>query len=387
MRVLMFGWELPPFNSGGLGVACFGLARALAKKLDLIFILPHRLPVSAPFTLIFADLPPFNLSISPYSTTVISAESDPLFPDLLSQVYLYSLAAKKLARRLKFDIIHIHDWLTIPAGLAAKAVSGKPLVIHIHATEFDRSGGFSVNPIVYSIEQAGFHQADLIICVSEYVKTTLISRYGVDVQKVQVVYNAIDASDFPAATSPITFIQSIQARGGKIILYVGRITLQKGVDYLLSAAKIVLLRFPNAFFVIVGSGDMAHQIIQQAAAMGISDSVLFPGFLRGEQRNQMFASADLFVMPSVSEPFGLVPLESIVSGTPVLISKQSGVSEILHHALKVDFWDTQEMANQILAVLNYPSLPATLRHESSREISHFTWSSAADKVIEIYNNL
>lgn len=385
----MFGWELPPFNSGGLGVACFGIARALAKKLDLTFVLPHRVHIdSPPFKIIFADLAELNPLVTPYSTIMKLSGGNKFFVDLLSQVYQYSLAAQKLAAKLHFDIIHAHDWLTIPAGLAAKSASGgRPLVIHVHATEFDRAGGLSVNPIVYSIEKSGFEQADLIITISDYVKNTLVSRYGIPDMKIRVVNNGIDASDYPPVGGAITFIQSIKARGGKVILYVGRITLQKGVDYLLSAAKLVLERFPDAFFVIVGSGDMEGQIIQQAATLGISDHVLFPGFLRGAQLNQMFSSADLFVMPSVSEPFGLVPLESIVSGTPVLISKQSGVSEVLRHALKVDFWDTAEMANQILAVLNYPSLPATLQHESSREVTHLTWQNAAEKCLGIYHSL
>lgn len=388
MQVLMFGWELPPFNSGGLGVACFGLARALAKKLDLTFVLPHRVTVtSPPFTVLFADLAGLDPLITPYSTVMQMAGGNPFFSNLLSQVYQYSLAAAKLAKKLRFDIIHVHDWLTIPAGLAAKAASGKPLVIHVHATEFDRAGGLSINSVVYSIEKSGFDQADLVITISDYVKNTLTSRYGVPEKKIKVVHNGIDASDYLETSGPVSFIQSIKARGGKVVLYVGRITLQKGIDYLLTAAKIVLGRFPDAFFVIVGSGDMEGQIIQQAASLGISDHVLFPGFLRGAQLNQIFASADLFVMPSVSEPFGLVSLESVVSGTPVLISKQSGVSEVLRHALKVDFWDTAEMANQILAVLNYPSLPATLQHESSREVARLTWSSAAEKCFDIYHSI
>ena len=388
MQVLMFGWELPPFNSGGLGVACFGLARALAKKLDLTFVLPHRITITSPsFKVLFADLPDINPLLTPYSTLTTHLSLSTPFFDLLSQVYQYSLAAQKIAQKTRFDVIHVHDWLTIPAGLAAKAASGKPLVIHVHATEFDRAAGSSINPTVYSIEKSGFDRADLVITISDYVKNTLVSRYGVPENKIKVVHNGIDASDYLETSGPVAFIQQVKARGGKVVLYVGRITLQKGDGYLLSAAKIVLGRFPDAFFVITGSGDMEGQIIQQAAALGISDHVLFPGFLRGAQLNQMFASADLFVMPSVSEPFGLVSLESVVSGTPVLISKQSGVSEVLRHALKVDFWDTAEMANQILAVLNYPSLPAILRHESSREVAHLTWSNAAEKCFDIYHSL
>ncbi|TSC86034.1 MAG: group 1 glycosyl transferase [Microgenomates group bacterium Gr01-1014_16] len=387
MRILMFGWELPPDYSGGLGVACNGLARALSKKLDLTFILPHRTPIISPsFKIIFANLDQLDLTVTPYST-FLNVSGNLIFGDLLKQVHQYAQAAKKIAGNIRFDIIHVHDWLTIPAGLAAKLVSGKPLVIHVHATEFDRSGGFSVNPVVYAIEKTGFEQADFLIAVSNYVKNVLISKYGIPEAKISVVHNAIDTSDHFSNASPVTFLSQARASGHKIVLYLGRLTLQKGVDYLLSAAKIVLGHFPKVFFVIVGSGDMENQIIRQAADIGISDRVLFPGFLKGEQRDQMFKSADLFVMPSVSEPFGLVPLESIVNGTPVLISKQSGVSEVLKHALKVDFWDTEEMANQILAVLNYPSLPSTLRDESSREVSQLTWSSAADKCINIYNQL
>ncbi|OGC92761.1 hypothetical protein A2899_01025 [Candidatus Amesbacteria bacterium RIFCSPLOWO2_01_FULL_49_25] len=387
-RVLMIGWELPPHNSGGLGVASLGLAKALSSRLSLTFLLPHHLDVvSTPFPVLFSNLSEINLLITPYSTRTFTQTDNTFFSDLLSQVYKYAAAAKKIASKLQFDLIHVHDWLTIPAGLAVKNVCNKPLVIHVHATEFDRSGGLGANPVVYAIEKAGFDAADAVIAISNYVKGMLVTRYSVDPKKIFVVHNGIDAADYSSTSGPIAFLQTAKSAGHKIVLYVGRITIQKGIDHLLNAAQKVITHFPKVFFVIAGSGDMEGQVISQAASMGISQHFLFPGFVRGPQLNDLFRSADLFVLPSVSEPFGLVPLEAIVNGTPALISKQSGVSEVLSHALKVDFWDTEEMANQILAVLNYSSLPQTLIAESSREVDRLTWVAAADKVINLYNQL
>ena len=381
----MLGWELPPHNSGGLGVASFGLGRALVKHgVNLIFLLPQKIGlVPTPFPVLFAN--DYELSTNSYSPYLTQNQWG--FSDLLTRVFTYAARAKAISPKLKFSIIHAHDWLCIPAGLAIKDASGKPLIIHVHATEFDRSGGSNVNSTVYQIERRGFEAADLVITVSGLTRDILIHKYGIPPQKVRVVHNGIDASDYPASSSPVTFLQALKAQGYKIVLFMGRITLQKGPDYFLLAAKKVLEHYPSVLFVIAGSGDMEPQIINQAVTLGISDRVLFPGFMRGEQQNQLYKSADLFVLPSVSEPFGLVPLESIVNGTPVLISKQSGVSEVLSHALKVDFWDTDEMANQILSVLNYPSLPITLQRESQAEVQKLSWSAAADKVTDIYDHL
>lgn len=392
----MFGWELPPHNSGGLGVACFGIARALVRHgVNLTFVLPFHLPLpEMPFKVIFANVsttPTTDLQSSVYSTTSLvhghRVHISPYFSNLLAQVFAYAKNAKLIARKNTFDIIHVHDWLTIPAGLAAAEVSVKPLVIHVHATEFDRSGGGSANPVVFDIEKTGFAKASLIIAISHYVKNTIIKNYGIPPEKIYVVHNGIDPEDFPEPENKFSFLRNLKAQGNKIVLYNGRITIQKGVDHLLQAARIVLQYFPAVYFVISGSGDMEGQIVEQAAAMGIANHVLFTGFTRGQELIELYRLADLFVMPSVSEPFGLVPLESIVNGTPVLISKQSGVSEVLSHALKVDFWDQDEMANQIISCLRYPVLPQTLKQESGFEVKHLSWSTAADKLINIYDQL
>ncbi|OGC97952.1 hypothetical protein A2634_04655 [Candidatus Amesbacteria bacterium RIFCSPHIGHO2_01_FULL_48_32] len=382
----MLGWELPPHNSGGLGTACLGLSRALTRQgQQILFVLPHKLPVSdTPFPVLFAD--DQTLSDTPLSPYLI-ASSGGGFASLIAQVLAYAQNAKTLAKKLQFDLIHAHDWLCIPAGLAIKDATGKPLIIHVHATEFDRTGGDNINPAVFHIEREGFNKADLVITVSSRTKDILVSKYGITPDKIKVVHNGIDAGDYPKVAGPITFLHSVKAAGFKIVLFVGRLTLQKGPDYFIKAAHKVLQHFNRVYFVLAGSGEMEHQVIDLVAKLGISDHVLFPGFLRGEQLTQLYKSADLFILPSVSEPFGLVPLESVINGTPVLISKQSGVSEVLSHALKVDFWDTDEMANQILAVLNYSSLPQTLITESSQEVQKLSWSSAADKVTNVYNQL
>lgn len=378
----MFGWELPPHNSGGLGTACLGMARALIKKgVDLTFILPQYQPVSVPFKVLYVPKPISSQTFSAYAHDINYAQ----FSSLLHQVLAYADYARKLARELQFDIIHAHDWLTIPAGLASKKISGKPLIIHVHATEFDRGGGTSVNPTILAIEKQGFEKADKIITVSHLTKSILVEKYQIPEDKIVVVHNGIDPEDYPPPAATISFLNHAKSVGNKIVLFVGRLTLQKGPDYFLTTAVKILAHYSKALFVIVGSGDMENQIIHQAATMGISDKVFFPGFIRGEQLNQFFHAADIFVLPSVSEPFGLVPLESIINGTPVLVSKQSGVSEILTHALKVDFWDTDEMANQILSVLNYPALPATLQTESSKELQKLSWSAAAEKITNIYS--
>lgn len=388
----MFGWELPPSNSGGLGVACFGLARALARSgVDVTFVLPQTVAVNpAPFKIIFADLAASaSTTFNAYKTVRFFGHAlSPFMADFVARVYQYAAFASRLARELQFDIIHVHDWLAIPAGVAAQETSGKPLIIHVHATEFDRSGGQSVNPVVYEIEKTGFARATLVITVSNYVKEILVSHYGVDPGKIRVVHNGVDREDYSSGGSPIAFLHHLKARGAKIILFVGRITIQKGPDYFLRAAKKVIEYFSDAYFVVAGSGDMENQMVNLAATLGISDHVLFTGFIRDEQiKHQLYRTADLFVLPSISEPFGLVPLESVINGTPVLISKQSGVSEVLSHALKVDFWDTDEMANQILSVIRYPALPETLKDHSQAEVARLNWSLAAGKVIEIYNQL
>ncbi len=395
LRILMFGWEFPPHNSGGLGTACQGLTRAIASQGgEIIFVLPRALAVDAPWQkFVFADTKMegrvFNSPISPYLTASGYRRrlvgSSPLYGEnLIDEVRRYAEAAAELAREETFDVIHAHDWLSFLAGIKAKEVSGKPLVVHVHATEFDRTGGQGVNQEVYKIEREGLERADRIVTVSNLTKEVVVKRYGIDPSKVTVVHNGIDFETKPPLADSLS---GLKRQGEKIVLFVGRITIQKGPDYFLQAARRVLELEPKTTFVMAGSGDMEEQIIEQAAALGLGRHFIFAGFLRGAELDALYQSADLFVMPSVSEPFGLTPLEAIANGTPVLLSKQSGVSEVLRHALKVDFWDTEEMASQIISVLRHAPLQRTLAINGEVDARHITWSAAATKCLNIYRSL
>jgi glycosyltransferase involved in cell wall biosynthesis len=303
---------------------------------------------------------------------------------LQDEVYRYGLLAKDIARREEHDVIHAHDWLAFPAGMAAKVISGKPLFVHVHATEFDRTGGQGVNQIVYGIERAGLHAADRVITVSSYTKKMVVNHYGVPAEKVSIVHNGIDASDYTEGRAVDETFKELKKDGSKIVLFVGRITIQKGPDYFVRLAERVLALRPKTYFVVSGSGDMERQMIQDAAYRKLSDRFIFAGFLRGEALNATYRAADLYVLPSVSEPFGITPLESLIQKTPVLISKQSGVAEILHHALKADFWDIDEMANKVIAVIDHPVLHETLIENGHKEARHATWQKAAEKVATLY---
>jgi glycosyltransferase involved in cell wall biosynthesis len=308
-------------------------------------------------------------------------------PTLVDEVRRYGILAQALAKNESFDVIHAHDWLSYLAGIEAKRVSGKPLIVHVHATEFDRTGSGSVNQQVYDIERAGMQAADTVIAVSAYTKQVVIDRYGISPDKIEVVHNGIDFDDCAYAQASNELMQALRESGNRIVLFVGRITLQKGPDYFIELAKRVSDLRPNTVFVIVGSGDMQGQIAAQAAQAGIAHRVFFIGFLRGEELGKAYRAADVLVMPSVSEPFGIVPLESLVNGTPVLISKQSGVSEVLRHALKVDFWDINEMVNQLVSVLDHKSLQTCLSENGEREARGQVWDRAAQTCAGIYKKV
>lgn len=392
----MFGWEFPPYNSGGLGVACLGLTRALAaQSTEIIFVLPRAIAVKASYLkLVFADkkikFKELDSPLTPYMTSdgyLKNGQSRIYGRDLFEEVRRYSAKGAEVAWEEEFDLIHAHDWLSFGAGLAAKRVSGKPLIVHVHATEFDRSGN-NINQEIFNLEKEGMEKADGIIAVSNYTKNMIVSHYGIDPEKIQVVWNGIESDDYP--NRQVGHEQALVAfknAGCKLVLFVGRLTLQKGPDYFLLAAKKVLEYYPKVIFVIAGSGDMENQIVSQAASLGIGDKVLFAGFVRGEQLDMLYQSADLYVLSSVSEPFGITSLESMVNGTPVLVSKQSGAAEALTHALKADFWDIDEMANNILAVLNHSSLGNCLSENGKVEIKKFTWKDAAKKCLYFYNKI
>jgi glycogen(starch) synthase len=393
MKVLMFGWELPPFNSGGLGVASLGLSKALVGQgVEVTFVLPKKIDVASNFMkIIFADEHPQEhvaQLLNGYITSKKYSQMAKIYGwggSLMDEVLFYGELARRIAKEQTFDVIHAHDWLCFPAGIEAKKVSGKPLVVHVHATEFDRSGE-KINQAIFEIEKMGMEAADKIIAVSQFTKNIIISRYGINPDKVVVVWNGIETGNFRETAHP-DIVQMVRQMNCKMVLFVGRVTMQKGPDYFVDAAWRVLQFNPNVVFVMAGSGDMENQIIRHAVDLGISDRVLFTGFLRGPELDAVYKGADLFVMPSVSEPFGITALESVTHGTPVLLSKQSGVSEALHNALTVDFWDTEEMANKMLSVLGYDSLHECLSCEAMREIPKINWDAAASKCFELYKSL
>lgn len=398
--VLMFGWEFPPFNSGGLGVACEGLSKALSSSgIDLTFVLPFKIPLSVPWCkFVFAeesndlmdDIQILSLfsGYQSYSGSVRLSKyifQSSISGDLIERVKSYAFRAGSIAKKNKHSVIHAHDWLTYPAGIMAKKISGKPLVAHIHATEFDRSGGDKMNNDIYDIELEGFRRADAIIAVSELTKKKVINKYGISPNKIKVVYNGIE---FDNNSSTIEHnLERLKTKGNKIVLFVGRITLQKGPDYFVSMAEKVLSHEPSTFFVVSGSGDMETEMIRMVASKRLSSKFIFCGFLRGQELARIYKAADIFVMPSVSEPFGLVPLEAMISEVPVLVSKESGVSEILSAALKSHFWDIDDMADKVISVLRHKKLKDILSENGKEEVKAIHWKRAAESLISLYNSL
>lgn len=421
MRVLMFGWEFPPHISGGLGTACFGLTRGLAHhNVEVLFVVPKTfgdedqtsvrlVPAEdVPILSTSSEIETFwkNLSylevdsnLIPYvgieefeklytesgsSTTEHTSTVGRKFSftgkygkDLLKEVSRYAMVAATIAAREEFDIIHAHDWLTYLAGITAKMISGKPLVVHMHASEFDRSGE-NVNQAVYDIERKGLHMADKVVAVSHLTRNIIINRYGVDPDKVEVLHNAVDFSGkghIPNAEKVVP---------EKIVTFLGRITFQKGPEYFVEAAKKVLQHDPNVRFVMAGSGDMMNRMIRRVADLNIADRFHFTGFLRDNDVHAMFAQSDVYVMPSVSEPFGISPLEAMQSNVPVIISKQSGVTEVLRHAIKIDFWDVDAMADAMYGLINYEALSNYFKKHGQVEVNNLKWDNAAYVLKEIY---
>ena len=399
MKVLMFGWEFPPMSSGGLGTACYGLTKGLSSKgIGITFVVPYAADITdASFLNLKSASNMVNLKIrkvdsiiKPYMTSDGYSSYLRKKPEgiskiygstLLDEVYRYNLAAAKIAEEEDFDIIHCHDWMTFGAGMIAKKKKNKPLVLHVHATEFDRTGGNNVNQYVYDIEREGMQKADLIIAVSNFTKNKIIDHYGVPRNKIRVVHNAVDFSQH-------YYDESFEInKTDKIVLFLGRITLQKGPDYFLEAAKKVLEKEKNVKFIIAGSGDMESHIIEKSAEMGLAGKVLFAGFLNPDEVEKAFKMADIYVMPSVSEPFGITPLEAMKNKTPVIVSRQSGVSEVIRHCLKVDFWDINEMSSKIISLLRYKPLHEALKEQGYQEVKKFNWNIPAEKCIQIYSEV
>lgn len=426
MKVLMFGWEFPPHIAGGLGTACYGLTRGLAKQgTEVIFVVPkaygdedkrfvhvvNASDIEIPageiidaemrdkltFIHIDSNLIPYvspeefdeqTQEIHSHETqyTVRDAWKERYVfsgkygPNLMEEVARFAMVAGQIARNMEgqFDVIHAHDWLTYYAGIAAKRISGKPLVVHMHATEFDRSGEH-INQEVYNIERAGMEAADRVIAVSNLTRNIVIEKYGIPAEKVITVHNAVRFETREAD-------EAERGVSDKIVTFLGRITYQKGPDYFVEAAAKVLKRMNNVRFVMAGSGDMLKHIVRRVAKLGIADRFHFTGFLKGDEVQKMFGMSDVYVMPSVSEPFGISPLEAMKSNVPVIISKQSGVAEVLDYALKVDYWDVDALADAIYGLLQYPSLAAMSATRGKNEVVNLKWSNAASKVIDVYRS-
>lgn len=390
----MLGWELPPHNSGGLGVACYHLCKALSKKnVDIEFIVPYS---DSHDDINFMKVnPAIPQSAEKVQKSGIAYDSFKYFYDdgseqdvsLFQQVKNYADRVEQMAILGEYDIIHAHDWLTFRAGLRAKELSGKPLILHVHATEFDRAGGKPGNPMVHEIEYMGFLIADRIIAVSQHTKNIIVKEYGVPEDKIEVVHNSIDISVYSNISSDnaYKYLVKMKSQGYRVVSNVGRLTVQKNLYNLLQAAKLVIDKTPKTLFLIVGSGEQYLELLELAAELGISKNVIFTDFQRGKNLRDAFSVADLFVMPSVSEPFGLTPLEAIGYGTPALVSKQSGVAEVITNCLKVDFWDIKEMANQISAVVRNDSLRDELHSQSYKEFLKLSWDDAAHKMVGTYH--
>jgi len=417
MKALMFGWEFPPHILGGLGTASYGLTKgmSLQKDLDILFVIPKphgdedqsflKIIGACNTPVVYQDVSPELLkerlgnTMSPqdyydlrehiyadfrylYTNDIGCIEFSGKYPDnLLEEINNYSICAGVIARKEEFDVIHSHDWLTYPAGIHAKNVSGKPLVLHVHATDFDRSRG-KVNPQVYSIEKNGMDYADHILCVSNLTRETVINKYHQNPTKVTTVHNAVEP-----VSQEILDIVPIRNINDKIVTFLGRITMQKGPEYFVEAAAKVLQKNTHVHFVMAGNGDMMEAMIKLAAKRGISDRFHFPGFLKGNQVYELLKSSDVYIMPSVSEPFGISPLEAMQVGVPTIISKQSGCAEILDNAIKVDYWDIEAMADAIYSIISYPAMYNFLKTEGKIEVDEIKWEYAGKKVRKIYNRV
>lgn len=401
MKLLMFGWEFPPYHKGGLGIATYNLALALAKEgVELTFVLPKRLDVKMnEFNILFAEglksikVYELDSSLTPYisSQEYLNQGWNKLGlygSSLFSEVKRYADVVKQIVSDGDYDVVHAHDWLTIGAGIQAQQNLQKPLINHVHATEVERSGGNGVNEVVYALEKEGLNKSDAIITVSAKTKDLVAENYYISHNKIHVVHNGIDVSQHNSNLGPDESIMRLKAKGKKIILYLGRLTIAKAPDIFLKAFKRLLEYEKDAILVFVGNGEMEAQLINYVSENKISDKVLFTGWVSDKEKiNSLYKTADLFVMPSIMEPFGLVALESAINNTPTLISKQSGVSEVLNHALKVDFWDVDEMVNMMLAVFKYSSLHSTLQENGKKEALGVTWQKAAHKCIKLYEKL
>lgn len=393
MRVLMFGWEFPPYISGGLGTACFGLTQALSRKgVQVIFVIPtikgkmesSHVEIRAASHVLsgskrqFTHLHPYLVSLHRFGSGW--SFSGQYTASILAEVEAYGLAGEKIALQENFDVIHGHDWMSVYAGIYARRASGKPYIYHVHSLEPDRSGE-NVNRQIFAIEKMGLKEADHIVSVSNYTRSMIVRHYGIEEEKVTVVHNAVSRREGAERVR----VQKNSTE--KIVLFLGRITYQKGPDYFVEAAARVIREVPEVRFVMVGTGDMMPAMVEKVASLGLGRYFHFTGFLQGEEVERIYAISDLYVMPSVSEPFGITPLEAMLYDVPVIISKQSGVSEVVTHALKVDFWNVEELANMMVSALRHPALGQELTEKSKRDLENIHWDRSAEKIIELYRML
>lgn len=394
MKILMLGWELPPHNSGGLGVACYQLCQALSSHndIDIEFVLPYRTDHKPGFMKLTSASPvalrdPEYGQIFAYDSVDYSySDGTVLHYDIHGQQRLYEDAVERLADETEFDLVHAHDWLTFRAALRLKARFGCPIIVHAHSIESDRAGGKSGNPLVHEIEYMGFQMADHILAVSDFTRRAIARDYHIPLERIEVVHNSIAAETFEPlqAGNVYTYLAALKAQGYRVITNVGRLTIQKGLPNLLRAMQLVVHHHPKSMLLLVGAGEQYEELIELSAELGIAQNVIFAGFQRGQAWRDAFGIADLFVMPSVSEPFGLTPLEAAMYGTPSLISKQAGVAEVLKSCLKVDFWDVNEMANHIIGAVRSDPLLESLSEAVEIEVNRLSWQRAADQIRDAY---
>ncbi len=393
---MMLGWELPPHNSGGLGVACYQLCKALSQKgVGIEFVLPYTADFSkTEFMKIRAAHPQgvtsiLKSGIAYDSHKYIFEDGHEEWFSIFDQQSAYETSVGKIIPMLDFDIIHAHDWLTFRAGMRARDISGKPLIVHVHSIEADRAGTpGGGNTLVREIEATSFLMADRIIAVSQFTKEAIVREYDIPYDKIDVVYNSLDLDMVEAREKETIhkYLSAMQAQGYKVVVNIGRLTIQKGLTNLLHAARKVIEKSPKTLFLIVGSGEQYYELVELAAELGISKNIIFTGFLRGKNWRDSFAIGDLFIMPSTSEPFGLTPLEAAGYGTPSLISRQSGVAEIFRNCLKVDCWDVDDMASQIISVVKNDALRDELKINAYKEYEQLSWHPAADKLLVWYKH-
>lgn len=398
MKVLMLGWELPPNYVGGMGIVCDQLTRQLARDgIDIEFILPFYANYShVKHMKVRAALDQDALTLmesggtydSMYYTVVTEKSGKKVIRTLMEQVHAFADNVGRLVEYGEYDVIHVHDWLTLRAGIVAKQKTGLPLFVHIHATEHDRAGGNYGNPLVREIEYIGLHMADHVFALSTQQKRILMQHYGIPESKITITENYMEVPDHLRMEDHETFpyLMKMKERGYKIVTNAGRMTIQKGLVHLLEAARKVVDHHPKTLFLLCGGGEQIPELQEKAAALGISGNVLFTGRVdgTGKQWRDAFRVADLFVMPSVSEPMGLAPYEAIAYGAPVLITKQSGIAEVLKNALKVDYWDIDEMANKICAVLENPTLHDTLLTNAQNEHNEKSWAPISERIRNRY---